>query len=131
MTTVALVLAAVAGLLHVLFFTLESLRWQEPSTWRTFGLTSQEDADTTASLAYNQGFYNLFLAIGTFVGISLVALSDAHDTIGWTLIVFAGASMLAAALVLISTGLSYARAAAIQGVPAALAVVTSLLAAGS
>ena len=131
MTTVALVLAAVAGLLHVLFFTLESLRWQEPSTWRTFGLTSQEDADTTASLAYNQGFYNLFLAVGTFVGIGLVALSDAHDTIGWTLIVFACASMLAASLVLISTGLSYARAAAIQGVPAALAVVTSLLAAGS
>ena len=112
MTTVALVLAAVAGLLHVLFFTLESLRWQEPSTWRTFGLTSQEDADTTASLAYNQGFYNLFLAVGTFVGIGLVALSDAHDTIGWTLIVFACASMLAASLVLISTGLSYARAAA-------------------
>ena len=131
MTAVALVLAAVAGLLHVLFFTLESLRWQEPSTWRTFGLTSQEDADTTASLAYNQGFYNLFLAVGTFVGIGLVALSDAHDTIGWTLIVFACASMLAASLVLISTGLSYARAAAIQGVPAALAVVTSLLAAGS
>ena len=131
MTTVALILAAVAGLLHVLIFTLESLRWREPSTWRVFGLTSQEDADTTASLAYNQGFYNLFLALGAFVGVGVVSLSDAHDTIGWTLIVFAGASMLAAALVLISTGLSYARAAAIQGVPAALAVVTSLLAAGS
>jgi putative membrane protein len=130
-TVLALILAGAAGLLHVFIFTLESLRWREPSTWRTFGLTSQEDADTTASLAYNQGFYNLFLAIGTFVGIGVVALSDTHDAIGWTVIVFAGASMLAASLVLISTGLSHARAAAIQGLPAALAVVTSLLAAGS
>jgi putative membrane protein len=129
MTTLALILAGIAGLLHVFFFTLESIRWREPRTWRTFGLTSQEDADTTAALAYNQGFYNLFLAIGTLVGIGVVALSDTHDTIGWTLIVFACASMLAAAGVLLSTGISHARAAAIQGVPALLAVVTSLLAA--
>jgi len=131
MTVLALILAAVAGLLHVLFFTLESLRWREPSTWRTFGLTSQEDADTTAPLAYNQGFYNLFLAIGTFVGIAVVAFSDTRDVVGWTLVVFACGSMLAAALVLISTGRSYARAAAIQGVPALLAVVLSLVAANA
>jgi putative membrane protein len=131
MTALALVVATIAGLLHVLFFTLESLRWREPRTWRTFGLTSQADADTTAPLAYNQGFYNLFLAIGTFVGIVIVAVSGAHDTIGWTLVVFACASMLAAALVLISTGRSYARAAAIQGLPALVAVVASLVAANA
>jgi len=131
MTALALIVAAVAGLLHVFIFVLESVRWREPSTWRTFGLTSQAEADTTASLAYNQGFYNLFLAIGTLVGIALVALSDTRDTIGWTLIVFACGSMLAAAAVLISTGISNARAAAIQGVPALLAVVTSLVAARS
>ena len=131
MTALALIVAAVAGLLHVFIFVLESVRWREPSTWRTFGLTTQAEADTTASLAYNQGFYNLFLAIGTLVGIALVALSDTRDTIGWTLIVFACGSMLAAAAVLISTGISNARAAAIQGVPALLAVVTSLVAARS
>ena len=93
MTALALILAGIAGLLHVLFFKLESLDWRKPRTWKTFGLASQEDADTTASLAYNQGFYNLFLAIGTFVGIAYVAVSDDHDTIGWTLIVFACGSM--------------------------------------
>ncbi len=129
MTALALLVAAVAGLLHVLFFTLESLRWREPKTWRTFGLTSQEEAETTAFLAYNQGFYNLFLAVGTFAGIGVVIVSESHDTIGWTLIVFACGSMLAASLVLISTGRSYARAATIQGLPALVAVVTSLLAA--
>lgn len=131
MTVVALIAAGVSGLLHVLFFTLESLRWREPKTWKTFGLTSQAEADTTAALAYNQGFYNLFLAVGTFVGIGLVAGGDTHDTIGWTLIVFACGSMLAASLVLISTGLSYARAATIQGAPALVAVVASLVAATS
>jgi putative membrane protein len=131
MTVIALVLAAVAGLLHVFIFTLESLRWREPRTWKTFGVASQADADTTAPLAYNQGFYNLFLAIGTFAGIVVVAVSDARDTIGWTLIVFACGSMLAAALVLLSTGLSNARAASIQGLPALLAVVTALAAANA
>jgi putative membrane protein len=131
MTAIAVVLAAVAGLLHVFFFVLESLRWREPKTWKTFGLASQADADTTAPLAYNQGFYNLFLAVGTVVGIVVVAVSDTHDTIGWTLIVFACASMLAAATVLISTGSSYARAASIQGLPALLAVVSALVAANA
>jgi putative membrane protein len=131
MTAVALVLAGVAGLLHAFFFVLESLRWRQPRTWKTFGIASQADADTTAPLAYNQGFYNLFLAVGTYVGIVVVAVSETHDTIGWTLIVFACGSMLAAALVLISTGRSYARAASIQGLPALLAVVTALAAATS
>lgn len=130
MTALALIFAGIAALLHVLFFKLESLDWRKPKTWKTFGLASQADADTTASLAFNQGFYNLFLAIGTAVGIGLVALTDDRDTIGWTLIVFACGSMLAAAIVLISSGgKGYARAAAIQGVPALLAVATSLVAA--
>ncbi len=129
MTALALVFAGLAALLHVFFFYLESIAWRKPKTWKTFGLASQAEADTTASLAYNQGFYNLFLALGANAGIDLVLFSDRHETIGWTLIVFACASMLAAALVLLSTGTSYARAAAIQGGPALVAVVASLVAA--
>ncbi|GAA3531040.1 DUF1304 domain-containing protein [Aeromicrobium panaciterrae] len=129
MTAVAVIFAGIATVLHVFFFYLESIAWRKPTTWKTFGLASQADADTTASLAYNQGFYNLFLAIGANVGIDLVLFSDTHDDIGWTLIIFACASMLAASLVLISTGRSYARAAAIQGGPALVAVVAALIAA--
>ena len=131
MTIVALVLAALAGALHVFIFVLESVRWTQPATWKTFGVASQADAETTAPLAYNQGFYNLFLAVGTFVGIVVGAVSDTHDAVGWTLIVFACGSMLAAALVLLSTGLDRARAASIQGLPALLAVVTALVAANT
>jgi putative membrane protein len=130
MTALALIFTAVAALLHVLFFKLESLDWRKPRTWKTFGLKSQADADTTASLAFNQGFYNLFLAIGAATGAVVVAASDSHDSIGWTLIVFACGSMLAASLVLIASGgRPFARAAAIQGVPALVAVVAALLAA--
>ena len=130
MTALALIFASIAALLHVLFFKLESLDWRKPKTWKTFGVASQADADTTASLAFNQGFYNLFLAIGAFVGIGLIGFSDDHNTMGWTLIVFACGSMFAAAGVLISSGgRSYARAAAIQGVAPLIAVIAGLIAA--
>lgn len=132
MTALALIMAGIAGLLHVLFFKLESLDWRKPKTWKTFGLTSQAEADTTAALAFNQGFYNLFLAIGTFTGIVIVATSDTHDSIGWTLIVFACGSMLAAAIVLLASGgKAFAAAATTQGIPAMVAVITSLAAVNS
>lgn len=129
MTALALIFTGIAATFHIFFFVLESLLWRKPSTWRTFGLESQEAADVTAPLAYNQGFYNLFIAVGALAGLVTVVVSDQHDDIGWTLIIFACASMLAASLVLISTGWSYARAAAIQGGPALIAVVTALIAA--
>ncbi|MET0931200.1 MAG: DUF1304 domain-containing protein [Aeromicrobium sp.] len=129
MTVIALIFAGIAAVLHVFFWTLESLTWRQPSTWKRFGLSSQDEADTTASLAYNQGYYNLFLAIGAVVGIAVVTSSESHDAIGWTLVVFATACMLGASLVLISTGRAFAQAALVQGGPALVAVVTGLLAA--
>lgn len=129
MTAVALIFACIAALLHVLFFKLESISWKQPKTWKAFGLESQADADTTAPLAYNQGFYNLFLAIGALVGVVIIAFGDTNDMIGWTLIVFACGTMVAASLVLISTGKSYAPAAVTQGVAPLVAVVTALVAA--
>lgn len=64
MITAASVFAALAALLHVYIFVLESFRWTAPSTRRTFGTTAEE-AETTKLLAYNQGFYNLFLGVYT------------------------------------------------------------------
>jgi len=62
MTTAGLVFAALAALSHVYIFTMESLTWTSARTRATFGTTAQE-AETTKLLAFNQGFYNLFLAI--------------------------------------------------------------------
>ncbi|MGC0368534.1 MULTISPECIES: DUF1304 domain-containing protein [unclassified Microbacterium] len=124
----ALVFAGLAALLHVYIFVLESVRWSHPSVWRIFGLTSQEAADTTKPMAYNQGFYNLFLAIGAAVGVVLWAVNGVGDVAGRTLLLFSLGSMLAAALVLITSGRKYLRPATIQGTLPLIGFVLTLLA---
>jgi putative membrane protein len=119
----ACVFAAVAAMLHVYIFVLESLRWQHPDTRRVFG-TTEETAAVTAPLAYNQGFYNLFLGIGTAIGIALV---DGNRDAGIALIVLGVGSMLAAALVLVTSDLSKLRAAVIQGLFPLLALLSLLV----
>lgn len=131
MVLASLLFAFLAGALHVFIFTMESLTWTRPATWKRFGLASQSGAETTRRMAYNQGFYNLFLAIGAFIGIGLVALGgpgSAQDVAGWTLIFSCCGSMLLAAAVLALTGRKYLRAALTQGTTPLVAVVLGLLA---
>jgi putative membrane protein len=64
-------------------------------------------------MAYNQGFYNLFLGLGAALGI--VLWWTGHHEVGKTLMLFSAGSMVAAATVLITTGTSYLRAALSQG----------------
>ena len=71
MTIFTVGFSLLAALLHVYIWVLESFRWTEPSTRKTFGV-SEADAEVTKPLAYNQGFYNLFLAIITLVGLALM-----------------------------------------------------------
>lgn len=124
MVTAGLVFAALAALLHVYIFVMESLTWTSPRTRATFG-TTEAEAETTKLLAFNQGFYNLFLAVVTGVGIIAVALG--HTGIGASL-VFAGVgSMAAAAVVLVASDRGKARAAATQGTFPAIAIVLLLL----
>jgi putative membrane protein len=120
MTAAALVFAALAALLHVYIFVMESLTWTSPRTRKVFGTTAEE-AETTKLLAFNQGFYNLFLAIVAGVGIVSIVLG--HKGIGAAL-VFAGVgSMLAAAVVLLAASPDKARAAITQGTFPLIAVV--------
>jgi putative membrane protein len=120
MITAGLIFAGLAGLLHVYIFTMESLTWTSPRTRATFGTTAEE-AETTKLLAFNQGFYNLFLAIVTGIGIAAVALG--HNAIGAAL-VFAGVgSMASAAVVLLASSPDKARAAVTQGAFPVIAVV--------
>ncbi|OSC27433.1 epimerase [Mycobacterium vulneris] len=124
MITTALVFAALAALLHVYIFVIESLTWTSDRTRATFGTTPAE-AETTKLLAFNQGFYNLFLAIVTGVGIAAVALG--HKGIGAALIFAGVGSMAAAAVVLIASDRDKVRAAATQGTIPAIAIVLLLL----
>ncbi|MEQ4566688.1 DUF1304 domain-containing protein [Paenarthrobacter sp. CAP02] len=126
MILASLIFALIAALLHLFIFTMESITWTKPSTWKRFSLTSQADAETTKPLAYNQGFYNLFLAIGALIGI--VAVWAGAPQVGWTLVFSSCGSMLLAALVLAASGKKYLRAATTQGITPLLAVVLGILA---
>jgi putative membrane protein len=110
MLTVALVFAGLAALLHVYIFWLEALAFDSAGR-KAFGV-SAEDASVMRLWAYNQGFYNLFLAIVTGVGIAIVG--ENRDA-SIALVVAGVGSMLAAALVLITSDASKARGAVIQG----------------
>ena len=113
MVIAAAVFVALAAALHVVIFVMESVWWTLPAIWRRFGLTSQADANTTRPLAYNQGFYNLFLGVGAALGLFLY-FTDQTDA-GAALVLFCTGSMVLAAIALLSTGGGYLRAAAIQG----------------
>ncbi len=115
---IATVFAALAALLHVYIFVMESIQWAQPRVWRRFGVTDQASADITKPMAYNQGFYNLFLAIGAVIGLALFWAGDPGSTAGVagrTLVLFSIGSMVAAALVLTTSGAKYLRPALIQG----------------
>ncbi|WP_282948012.1 DUF1304 domain-containing protein [Cellulomonas endometrii] len=125
MLTAGLVLAALAALVHVYIFTLESLTWTSARTRATFG-TTPEQAEATKELAFNQGFYNLFLAVVTAVGVVVVATGSTG--VGAALVLAGTGSMLLAALVLVLSSPTKARAAAVQGVLPLLAVVATVIA---
>jgi putative membrane protein len=120
MVYAGLIFAGLAALLHVYIFVMESLTWTSARTRAAFG-TTEEEAETTKLLALNQGFYNLFLAIVTVVGIVIGGFGyyDAACAL-----IFAGTgSMLAAAVVLLASAPDKARAAVMQGTFPLIAIV--------
>ena len=124
MVTAGLIFAGLAAVLHVYIFVLESLQWTAPRTRATFG-TTLEEAEATKLLAFNQGFYNLFLALVTVVGVGFMI--SGGIPVGAAL-VFAGVgSMLAAAAVLLASSPDKARSAVVQGAFPLVAVVLLLL----
>jgi len=115
---IATVFGSLAALLHVYIFIMESVQWTQPRVWKRFGVTDQTAAETTKPMAYNQGFYNLFLAIGAVLGMVLFWAGEpgtVADISGRALALFSLGSMLAAALVLVTSGRRYLRPAIIQG----------------
>jgi len=117
--------AVLAGIIHAWFFVLESLWFMRPSVYGRFGIASEADAKVVRSFAYNQGFYNLFLAVGVAIGIALVAL---HEPVaGEAILLFSCGSMIAAGVVLYLHNPRFLRAAAIQVVPPLIAIAAIVL----
>jgi putative membrane protein len=112
----------VAAVLHLVFFFFESVLWSRPRVWRRFGVRSQEDADTLRFMAYNQGFYNVFLALGAGTGLVLLGSGASYEG-GIAICAFALVSMLLASIVLLTGDAKLWRAALLQGAPALLGIV--------
>lgn len=120
MVVAGLILAGAAALVHVYIFVMESVMWTTPRVRATFGM-SEEEALATKSMAFNQGFYNLFLAIAVFAGLIFFAVGA--PVIGATLAFVGAGSMAAAALVLLLSSPDKRGAALKQGVIPAVAVI--------
>jgi len=108
--------ALLAAVIHVYIFFMESLWFMKPKIYRKFGASSEKEAEHKRLFAFNQGFYNLFLAIGVFLGIGLMHFGN-NTCIATTLILFSCTMMLAAAIILyVSAGAKMFKPALIQGI---------------
>jgi putative membrane protein len=119
---IAIAAALVAAAVHVWFFAMESLWFKRSSVYRRFGLESEAQAAVVWPFAFNQGFYNLFLAIGAAGGVLLSFFGN--DAAGRPLFGFACGSMVAAGVVLFRFN---PRGATLQIVPPLVAIVAQLL----
>ena len=116
------VLAAIAALLHVLFFVVETVLFARPLGRRAFGVRDEQLSPTLRLFAANQGVYNLGLALVVAAGIVLLAL-DPASPVGTAVIVAGSAVMVLAGVALALTAPRLVRAALMQALPPALAIV--------
>ena len=116
--------AILAGVIHVLIFCMESLWWTSPKVRARFR-QAPEQAQATKLFAFNQGFYNLFLALGVFVGLGLRLAG--HPVVGLALATWSCLCMLGAAIVLLASAPQMQRGALIQGAAPLLFLLLGLV----
>lgn len=104
------IFSAISGILHVAFFLLESVFFTRERVYSRFGIKTT-DVPSMRVVFFNQGFYNLFLAIGAFVG--LYYYSTFREPL---LLMYVSAYMVGAAFVLSISKRSMYRAAILQGI---------------
>jgi len=90
-------LFALAAFVHIGFFVAESFLFQRSGGHRLFGVKESE-VPAVRIWAFNQGFYNLFLALGTFVGLYFVL--KMQIMLAGVLTGFCALSMIGAGIVL-------------------------------
>lgn len=97
MNLVTQLFAVIAVLFHVVAFVLESLLFHRPNV-QTFLLRRRESSAGVRLWAFNQGYYNLFLAAGPAAG--LIAYYTGYQSIGRALVIYGCAFMAACGVVL-------------------------------
>jgi putative membrane protein len=122
MNVITQVFAVVAGLFHLYAFTLESVLFRRPAVQRAFlGRTVSPDVHLWA---FNQGFYNLFLAAGAIGGV--IAVHAGAATEGRAITLFVCACMMGAGVVLFVSDRKLWRGALGQTVPPLVALLAGL-----
>ncbi len=91
---------ALAALIHVIFFFYESFVLQKSDWAQRLGLTADQHK-AIKPWAFNQGFYNLFLAVQMVIGLYFV--NKLRPDIAGPLTGLAGLFMLLAGLILFFT----------------------------
>lgn len=114
------ILLALVAVLHVYFLILEMFLWTKPLGMKTFRM-NETKAKETAALAANQGLYNSFLAAGLFWAI----LHPVPEVAKQLAFFFCLCVIVAAAYGAYSVS---RRILMVQGVPALIALVLTLLA---
>eukprot|EP00298_Acanthocystis_sp_HF-20_P028333 c7035_g1_i1.p1 GENE.c7035_g1_i1~~c7035_g1_i1.p1 ORF type:complete len:183 (-),score=71.65 c7035_g1_i1:43-528(-) len=107
--TIANIFAALVAVEHIYIFVLEAFLWRTRA--RRVFRTTEEQANMSAVLAANQGFYNLMLVWGIVTGM----IVNSQITTLFTTMVFAAASFGAGSLSI--------RILFVQGLPALLATL--------
>lgn len=114
---VSFIFFAIAAIVHFSFFILESILFQKPNGYKLFKL-KESDHEPVKIWALNQGFYNLFLALGMVVGLYFVIIGR-RESAG-VLVGFSGLSMIGAGIVLLFTSPNTRRGALLQILPPAI-----------
>ena len=98
MTVVAWVFALLAAGIHILVFLWESVLFQRPGVHQGVFSVATADVPVVRLWAFCVGFYNLFLAVGLFIGVG--AWATGSDVVGRTLLVYICAFMVLSGIVL-------------------------------
>lgn len=120
----AYIFVSLTAVLHVLFFKLESLDFMQPKILKRFGLNEQT-GQIVKIWAFNQGFYNLFLALG-FIYTDYLIYSD-QLLLAKTLGIFIGLTITGAGIVLWISEPTKKLPALIQAIPAVISTFSLFL----
>ena len=96
MKGIADALVTLVALEHVWFLVLEMFLWTTPFGRRTFGMTA-EAAQSTRTLAANQGLYNGFLAAGLVWGLIAYGVHAGRPVLTFFLVCIVVAGVFGAA----------------------------------
>jgi putative membrane protein len=109
-------------LFHIVAFMLESVFFMNPKVYRQFGLLNKEEATIVKLMAFNQGFYNLFLALGMTLGLTLY-INPHYTLIGSGIMIGPGVCMTGAGVILLLSEPKAWHTALVQGIPPLIILV--------